>query len=129
MAADVDPAHESEEQRSLNMVQPTMSEAHVTPATPMLLLALAPITPARNVPCPVRRFKIQIEEHAFCTHLAHSCEHWHQAELLKTTDSRRLHCSWKPWSLQGVGAAGMPAQEAWQYMDLPSCHFSQDNSC
>ncbi len=50
MAADVEPAHVSVVQSSLNMVQPTMSEFHATPDTPMELLAVAPITPARNVP-------------------------------------------------------------------------------
>lgn len=52
MAADVDPAHVSVVHLSLNMVQPTMSAFHATPATPMELLALAPITPARKVPWP-----------------------------------------------------------------------------
>jgi hypothetical protein len=52
MAAEVEPAHVSVVHLSLNMVQPTMSEFQVTPATPIALLGVAPITPARKVPCP-----------------------------------------------------------------------------
>jgi hypothetical protein len=53
MAAEVDPAHVSVVQWSLNMVQPMMSAFQATPATPIELLGVAPITPARKVPCPV----------------------------------------------------------------------------
>lgn len=53
MAAEVDPAHVSVVHASLNMVQPMMSACQVTPATPMELLGVAPMTPARKVPCPV----------------------------------------------------------------------------
>lgn len=53
MAAEVEPAHVSVVQWSLNMVQPMMSAFQATPATPIELLGVAPITPARKVPCPV----------------------------------------------------------------------------
>ncbi len=91
MAAEVDPAHVSVVHLSLNMVQPTMSEFQVTPATPIALLGVAPITPARNVPCPeqgsaqgwdlAKGSPAAAQTHAGCNSVQQLCRWWANQRL------------------------------------------------